>query len=150
MNHKILFVCTGNYYRSRFAEMLFNALASRYGLDWRSVSRGITAERAKNIGPISPLVLKRLKALGIPAEAKIRMPIQLGKTDLEEADLVIALDAAEHGPLMTRQFAQWADRIVYWNVSDLHLMEAEEALSQIENNVTALVQQLHATPHPLS
>ena len=28
----ILFLCTGNYYRSRFAEILFNSVAGRMGL----------------------------------------------------------------------------------------------------------------------
>jgi protein-tyrosine phosphatase len=29
----MLFLCTGNYYRSRFAELLFNHLAKQRGLD---------------------------------------------------------------------------------------------------------------------
>jgi protein-tyrosine phosphatase len=28
----ILFLCTGNYYRSRFAEILFNSVAGKMGL----------------------------------------------------------------------------------------------------------------------
>jgi protein-tyrosine phosphatase len=147
MIRKILFICTGNYYRSRFAEMLFNAHASRLGLSWRADSRGLVTEwGAGNIGPISPFVLQKLKMLGIPVEAHIRAPIQLKKTDLEEADLVIALDATEHGPLMKRRFAAWSDRVIYWNVSDLHGMNAEDALSRIENNVTTLIKHLQGYP----
>jgi low molecular weight protein-tyrosine phosphatase len=146
MNHQILFVCTGNYYRSRFTEILFNALAAKYGLPWRAISRGIaTGLGVGNVGPISPLVLKELASLGIQTEASRRMPIQLRRSDLEESDLVVALDAAEHAPLIKRRFAQWADWIEYWNVPDLGLMSSEEAFSQIEKNVTALVQQLQAT-----
>lgn len=149
MNHKILFVCTGNYYRSRFAEMLFNARASTLDLSWKADSRGLATEwGAGNIGPISPFVLQKLKSLGIPVEGDIRAPIQLKKTDLEEAELVIALNAAEHGHLMKQRFAPWADQVVYWDVSDLHLMEAEEALSRIENNVTLLIHQLRNHPLP--
>jgi protein-tyrosine phosphatase len=141
MDQKILFICTGNYYRSRFAEMLFNAQAARLGLCWKADSRGIEPS-SYNIGPIYLPVLKKLETLGIPVEAKLRMPIQLKTTDLKDADLVVALDAAEHKLWMKQRFAEWADEILYWNVPDLNLMGPEEALSQIEKNVTVLVQQL--------
>lgn len=124
--------------------MLFNALASRFDLDWVAVSRGLATELGiRNIGAISPYVLKKLKELGVPIEGDIRMPVQLEITDLEEADLVIALNATEHEPLMIQRFAKWADQIMYWNVPDLHRMNAENALSEIETSVTTLVQQLH-------
>jgi len=141
MDQKILFICTGNYYRSRFAEMLFNAQAARLGLCWTADSRGIETS-IYNIGPIYRPVLKKLETLGIPVEAQLRMPIQLKTTDLEAADLVIALDATEHKLWMKQRFAEWVDEILYWNVPDLNLMEPEEALSQIEKNVTVLLQQL--------
>jgi protein-tyrosine phosphatase len=142
MPSTILFICTGNYYRSRFAEEFFNALASRFRLSWQAVSRGLDAQQGANPGPISPHVLKKLKTLDIPVKARVREPLQLGETDLVEADLVIALDAEEHKPLMARQFAEWADRTMYWHVPDLHLMKAEEALSRIECHVSLLVQEL--------
>ncbi|MEO1655694.1 MAG: hypothetical protein AAFU64_19280 [Bacteroidota bacterium] len=31
---KVLFVCTGNYYRSRFAEIYFNLKVKEMGLNW--------------------------------------------------------------------------------------------------------------------
>ena len=142
MPSTILFICTGNYYRSRFAEELFNALASRLALDWRAVSRGLDTERGANVGPISPHVLKKLQLLDIPVEVNLREPLQLGKADLEEADIVIAIDAEEHRTLMAQRFAEWADEIMYWHVPDLHLMKAEDALSRIESNVTRLAQEL--------
>jgi protein-tyrosine phosphatase len=141
MNQKILFICTGNYYRSRFAEMLFNAQAASLGLPWRADSRGL-ATSIYNIGPIYLPVLRKLEILGIPVETELRMPLQLETIDLEQADLVIALDATEHRLWMKQRFAEWADEILYWNVPDLNLMGPEEALSQIEKNVTVLVQQL--------
>lgn len=149
MTHQILFVCTGNYYRSRFAEMLFNARASSLDLPWRAISRGIATEFGTcNIGPISPLVLKRLTALGIAAEAEPRAPMKLKESELAESELVIALNEPEHRPLMSRRFALWADRVVYWNVPDLHQMRAEDALTSIENNITTLLEKLRDHTNP--
>jgi protein-tyrosine-phosphatase len=37
----VLFLCTGNYYRSRFAEALFNSVAGKMGLPCRASSRGL-------------------------------------------------------------------------------------------------------------
>ncbi len=44
----VLFLCTGNYYRSRFAEALFNSVAGKMGLPWRASSRGLALERGVN------------------------------------------------------------------------------------------------------
>ena len=46
----VLFLSTGNYYRSRFAEILFNSIAPRYGLPWKAESRGLGVEWADHIG----------------------------------------------------------------------------------------------------
>jgi len=141
MYKKILFICTGNYYRSRFAEMLFNALTSESKLKWIADSRGFEPS-IYNAGPVYPLVLSRLQSQGSVIEFKIRAPIRLEKMDLEAANLIIALDEAEHRPLMTQRFGQWMERAAYWHVPDLNLMRAEDAFSRMEQKVTALVQQL--------
>lgn len=141
MTKRILFLCTGNYYRSRFAEMLFNVLASQRNLAWRADSRGL-APGASNVGPIYPRVPDQLKALGYLAESEPRLPARLEIADLEAADLVIALNESEHRPLMSQQFEGWTDQIQYWDVPDLHVMKAEEAFSRIEMRTASLVQQL--------
>jgi len=150
MTKKVLFLCTGNYYRSRFAEMLFNALASREHLDWNADSRGL-ATSFSNVGPVYPGVLDHLKTLGFPAQNEPRFPIRLEVTNLETADLVIAINEAEHRPLMSQQFERWADQTLYWDVPDLNLMTTEDAFSRIEKHVTTLIRQLQsqqAAPGP--
>ncbi len=59
MTNTILFLCTGNYYRSRFAEILFNRLAKSRGLSWKAESRGLALDLATdNVGPISQFALQ--------------------------------------------------------------------------------------------
>jgi protein-tyrosine phosphatase len=138
----VVFVCSGNYYRSRFAEYLFNALAKERGLHWRATSRGLRPATATNDGPISELAVYRLTALGVPFDGK-RFPIQLAEVDLEDADLVVALKKAEHHAMMRETFPAWMNRITYWHVDDLDCATADEALpfcqSCVESLVTTLV-----------
>jgi protein-tyrosine phosphatase len=148
MTKKVLFLCTGNYYRSRFAEMLFNALASRENLDWHADSRGL-ALGISNVGPVYPGVLDHLKTLGFVAQNEPRFPARLEMADLETADLVIAINESEHRSLMSQQFEQWAQQTTYWDIPDLNLMTTEDAFSRIEKHVTALIRQMqnqHSAP----
>jgi protein-tyrosine phosphatase len=142
MSKRVLFLCTGNYYRSRFAEIFFNDLVSKMGIDWNAVSRGLAADEGNNVGSISAYALNRLKLHDISIGDSIRFPIQLQEKDLLEADLVIALDRNEHLPLMKKRFAAWADRITYWDVPDLHITGAEDALSRVEKNIHALTREM--------
>ena len=139
----VVFVCSGNYYRSRFAEYLFNALAKERGLHWRATSRGLRASTAKNEGPISEFAVYRLMALGVPFDGK-RFPIQLAEVDLEDADLVVALKQAEHHAMMRETFPAWTDRITYWHVDDLDCATADEGLSACQSLTETLVMTLLA------
>src|SRR5437660_8840918 len=97
MPRQILFLCTGNYYRSRFAEELFNHLARQAGLDWVAESAALALEKGScNVGPISRYTLQALAARQIEPSAASRMPRQVCERELESADLVIALKEAEH------------------------------------------------------
>jgi protein-tyrosine phosphatase len=134
----VLFLCSGNYYRSRFAEILFNHLAAERDLDWEAVSRGL-ATSDRNPGPISAETILGLRARGL-AIASPRYPLALTETDLTRADRVIALYESEHRPLLHTLFPEWVHRVEYWQVPDLGEMEAVEALDRIERNVKSLVE----------
>jgi len=142
---QILFLCTGNYYRSRFAEHLFNHHAPDYQLPWRAFSRGLALEMLdEDAGPISQNTLKALSARGIPLAGEVRSPIALAEQDLIAAHHIIALKHAEHHPLMTQKFPAWTERIEYWHVHDIDYAAPEEALPQIEHAVRALLERLAA------
>src|SRR5262245_34595026 len=135
----VLFLCTGNYYRSRFAEALFNSVATKMGLPWRASSRGLALERGvQNVGPMAKSAVKALETLGVRAAEEVaRLPGQVTTDDLQEAALVVALKYAEHLPLLHERFPTWAEKVEFWHVDD-----APEALALIEKEVMALVARL--------
>ncbi|ABA23385.1 protein tyrosine phosphatase [Trichormus variabilis ATCC 29413] len=141
--NKILFLCTGNYYRSRFAEHLFNQLATKQGLNWQADSRGLALERGvNNVGAISQYATEALAARLVNISDDERFPKPACEPDFQSATRVIALDEAEHRPLMNERFPQWVDAIEYWLVHDIDKTSATEALGQIEKHLLQLIEQL--------
>jgi protein-tyrosine phosphatase len=139
----VLFLCTGNYYRSRFAEELFNHHAERAGLDWTAQSRGLALERGgHNVGPISPFALHALKKLAITARSADRLPQQCTAADLASADVVVAVKEAEHRPLMRQRFAEWEHRLDYWNIHDVEDAAPAQALQLLAREVRTLLLRL--------
>ncbi len=136
----ILFICTGNYYRSRFCEEYFNHMVN--DKPWRAVSKGINADNTNNVGPMSVFAMEGLKKRGVILDGELRYPQKLTIKDLENASLTIAVKEKEHKPMMTSKFPEWAERINYWDVSDVpHLLPAQ-ALSRLERQVKTLISSL--------
>jgi predicted translation initiation factor SUI1 len=134
----VLFLCTGNYYRSRFAEVLFNSVAGRMGLPWQALSRGLALERGVNNVPMAASALSALEALGIRAtEAVARLPAPVTTDDLQRAALIVGLKHAEHLPVLQERFPAWAEKVEFWHVDD-----APEVLGLIEQEVMGLVARL--------
>lgn len=84
---KVLFVCTGNIFRSAVAEWSFNHLTEMRGFDG-----GLRAESAGTDGGHygnEPLVIDTLKELGIDASKHV--PRKLSPEMVRESDLVVAM-----------------------------------------------------------
>ena len=95
----VLFLCTGNYYRSRFAEEMFNFLAPVECPGWTAVSRGIALDLGiNNVGPIAGSTAQALQKGTRFNPPLARMPLQLEITDLESSDHIGALNAARTFP----------------------------------------------------
>jgi len=145
MAKRLLFLCTGNYYRSRFAEILFNHHARQRGLDWHADSRALAIELgACNVGAISRYVIEATSQRQIGCPTLRRMPIGCESNDLADADLVIALKEVEHRPLLRKKFPDWENRVRYWHVHDLDAATPQEALSMIERQVAELAAELRS------
>lgn len=134
----VLFLCTGNYYRSRFAEVLFNSVANKLGLSWKALSRGLALEGVHNDGPMAVAAIRALEARGIPlGEDCTRLPALVRVEDLEGANWLVALNDEEHQSLLMERFPAVAEKVEYWQVPD-----TPEALPLIEREVMDLVARL--------
>jgi protein-tyrosine phosphatase len=149
MPRQILFLCTGNYYRSRFAEEVFNHLARQAGLDWVASSRGLAPDPRCNVGPISRHAASALAVRGLSPTDAARMPMELTESDLSGAHLIVALKEAEHRQMLRRQFPSWPDKVRYWHIHDLDLATPEQATGEIEQLIKALMEDLRKNgPEP--
>lgn len=140
MQHpSILFLCTGNYYRSRFAEYYFNHRAGQLQLPARAFSRGFEAAAARNEGPVSRHTKAYLQALEIPSPEIWTFPVQLTDADFDSATLTIALDAAEHRPMLLRDFPHQLEQVRFWDCPDVQFAEPGMVLPAIQGLVEGLL-----------
>lgn len=133
----VLFLSTGNFYRSRFAEACFNFHAVNTGVRWKARSRGFRPYPASE--NLSQLAVNRLKHLGIPLSHTAQAPCGICESSLVSASLVVALYEQEHRPFFRSSFPKWEDRCRYWNVPDIDELDPASALPKIEAEVEALV-----------
>jgi protein-tyrosine phosphatase len=71
----ILFLCTGNYFRSRFAEELFNRRAAHARIDWQAQSRALAIERLIGVSDrMSTFAVSGLAERGFIAKTVERLP----------------------------------------------------------------------------
>lgn len=132
---EVLFICTGNYYRSRFCEMYFNHISQSKMAD----SKGLLADKGLTEGPLSVHTIAFLNDLNIPFDLQ-RFPSQLEEIHLIRTPKVIALCEREHRPLMEEQFPDWASKITYWQVNDIDFTEPSHALPELKTMVEQLFQ----------
>ena len=135
----ILFVCTGNYYRSRFAEIYFNHKAGLLNLNWQATSRGLNTTNPNNKGPISHYSRAYLNDLGIPISNNLPFPTPLQEDILLSANLTIIMDRSEHFPMMEIQFPSFLNKVTYWSYPDIYLVGPEIILPAIQNKVDQLI-----------
>jgi protein-tyrosine phosphatase len=139
----VLFLCSGNYYRSRFAELLFNHLVAGTSLAYRADSAGLWPSCHRyNPGPISADTLAALEARGVSLPGSHRAPRDVTMADVSGAAVTIALKEAEHRPLVLERFPTLLERIEFWHVHDLDQAPPSVAIPLIESNVRALIARL--------
>jgi len=142
--HTICFLCTGNYYRSRYAEEYFNHRARQTGLPWHADSRGLhpKLEKLANPGPMSLFAKAFLILKGVHIQNGRRRPQLLQQNEIPQFEHIIALNAEEHRPYIEQHYPQLKDSIEYWDIKDLYLEPAPKALARIDTNIAQLLKSL--------
>jgi protein-tyrosine phosphatase len=140
---RVLFLCSGNYYRSRFAEVYFNWHAQQRGLGWHAESRGLALD-ARNSGPMSRHTSASLAALGISWAEYLRAPLSVTDADFAAADRVIAVKEAEHRRIVETEFPAWRDKVEYWQVHDLNCAMPNDTIAHLERDIARLLSSLAA------
>ncbi len=141
MAKTVLFLCTGNYYRSRFAEALFNHAAAERGLAWRAESRGLRLHE-ENVGPMSRQAIRWLGQRGIVVAEPIRFPREVSVAELKAADLIVAVKEAEHRPLLEERFPAFRGRVEFWQIHDVYDAPPDEILPLLAEEVERLIERL--------
>ncbi len=137
---RILFLCSGNYYRSRYAELVFNREAGRRNLDWLADSAGLAEIfHPGTVGPISPYVLARLGPLPEP----IRFPRHARPEDFQ-AHRIIALKESEHRPMLAARYPAFLPQVEFWNIHDTDVAMPQITLDALDRAIEALLQDLES------
>jgi len=139
---RVLFICTGNYYRSRFAEAVFNHHAVSLGLPWRAFSRGLAIHLVPPEFLLSPHTHEHLVARNMDVRHTSPDRRQLSEEDLGSAQVIVALKDDEHRPMIRSKFPDWEDRVVYWDVGDQPDVTPDDGLAAIEKRVEDLIDDL--------
>lgn len=143
--NKLLFLCTGNYYRSRFAEEYFNHKAKAQGIEWEAFSKGLSQNmpNLNNPGSVSKHTITALHERKITGKNLRRFPLQVKENDFEEYDKIIAISKDEHLPMLESQFNHINTNVTYFEVGDLPLEEPKSALNKLVKLIDELINSIN-------
>jgi len=131
---KVLFVCSGNAFRSPVAEALLRKLRPDIKVDSAGVHLVI---------PVAESAWKYLATEGAEEFLK-EAPEGLDGKDLDQYDLIVTMEQRHRDAVLAR-CPQCSDKTIVWNITDpYHMPEeyAEKVFNQIKQKVKELAANL--------
>ena len=131
---KVLFVCSGNAYRSPVAEALLRKVRPDVKVDSAGIHPAI---------PISEAAKKYLARENAQKYLK-HAPEGLDKKELNTYDLIIAMKP-KHKDIILSKCLECENKIVVWNIDDPYFLphgSAEKIFKQIKDKVLKLANSL--------
>jgi len=131
---KVLFVCSGNAYRSPVAEALLKKLRPDINVDSAGTDPAI---------PISGTAKEYLTRENAEQYLK-KSPEGLFGKQLGEYDIMVAMEPRHKHVILTK-CPECADKIVVWNIDDPYFLphgHAEKVFKQIKDKVLELAESL--------
>ena len=138
---KILFVCTANIFRSRFAEEVFNSLASDSSLSLSAFSAGMKVGEFTTRKIYYP-ALEQLKRYNIKPQRGNELSTHIDDLNLDEYDRIICMDEPEHRPMVEENTNLKGRDVEYWNIVDIPEEDSRVSLPMCYEKVNKLFSEM--------
>jgi len=138
---KVLFVCTANIHRSRFAEEVFNHLAKKSDSAHQAFSAGLRVGDY-SFRTIYYPALDNLKKFNITPLRSSAHSIHIDNVDISEYGRIICMDEGEHKPMVLANPNLKNDLFEYWNIIDEPKVKSEISLPKCFQRVESLLRDL--------
>ena len=143
MNNQVLFLGITNFCASRFAEILFNQMASEQLLKYQGFSRGVLLKHQQN--NLDPRCIEALDVRGVPLPANFRKPTPLKSPDLENAACIVLINPdLEHRIQRSDKIED--QQILVWDFKDVNSATPAALFPALEAEVHLLIRRLQQTP----
>jgi len=138
---KVLFVCTANIHRSRFAEEVFNFFCTKHNKDYHAFSAGLRVGDYSYRKIYFP-ALENLKIFNIIPKRPNDLSKHIKDVNLENYDKIICMDEDEHKPMVNSDPKLSNYNFEYWNITDMPKVDSNVSLPICYKKVENLLNEM--------